>query len=75
MNEERRYKLYGFTRILGFPCACYGRKSYFFALRWVKELKCFKVYKGHTTTEEVIHNYINNGDKMFFGIIVADDKR
>lgn len=74
MTEERIYKLYGFTRTLGFPCVCYGTKSYFFALRWVKKLKRFKVYKGHTTTEEVIHNYINNSGRAFFGIIVANNK-
>lgn len=66
----KRYKLYGFTKVSGFPCVCYGTRGYFFALRWVKGLKCFRVYKGHTTADEVIFSYLNNGGKMFVGIIL-----
>lgn len=71
MMEERKYKLYGFTKTLSFPCVCYGKKGYFFTIRWAKKYKRFKVYKGHTTADEVIHNFVNNGGKSFVGLVIA----
>lgn len=68
---ERKYRLYGFTKTLSFPCVCYGTRGYFFTIRWVRKYKCFKVYKGHTTADDVLHNFINNHGKAFFGIVVA----
>ena len=62
----KRYKLYGFTKVSGFPCVCYGKRGFFFALRWVSKLRRFRVYKGRITADETI----NNGGKMFVGIIV-----
>ena len=61
-----KYKLYGFTKVSGFPCVCYGKRGVFFALRWASKLRRFRIYKGRCTADEVI----NNGGKMFVGIMI-----
>lgn len=71
IRGERKYKLYGFTKTVGFPCICYGKNAYFFKIGWAKKYKCFKVYKGHITADEVVFNYVENYGKAFFGLIVA----
>jgi len=66
-------KLYGITKILGFPCVCYGEKGYFFVIRWAKKHKRFKVYRGHTNARAVISNTINASRWWFVGIMVSTD--
>lgn len=67
---KTKYKLYGFTSILGFPCLCYGSKGIFAKVIWSKKYKWFRFYKGHTDADGVIHNITNASRWKFFGLAV-----
>ena len=66
-------RLYGISKILGFPCICYGTKGYFFTIRWSKKDKWFKVYRGYTVADDVIFNTVNCSKWFFVGIIKTTD--
>lgn len=66
-------KLYGFTKILDFPCVCWGRRGVFFKLKYVKGSRRFKWYYGKVTSEDVLRNFFNNNGHRFFGLVVKED--
>jgi len=63
-------KLYGVSTVLGFPCICYGKKGYFFTIRWTKKYKWFRIYNGPTTAEEVLRVVDNTSGWWFIGMMV-----
>lgn len=71
---ETKYKLYGFTAILEFPCLCYGSKGIFAKVIWSRKHKWFRFYKGHTDADSVIHNITNASRWKFFGLVVITNK-
>lgn len=64
---EVSIKMYGFSKILEFPCICYGIKGYFFKIKWSPIKHKFCVYKGHTTVEDIY--LMRDGKLDFIGIL------
>lgn len=60
-------KGYGFSRILEFPCICYGKKGYFLQIKWSKIKHKFCIYRGHTTVEDIY--LMRTGRLDFIGIL------
>ena len=60
-------KGYGFSKILGFPCICYGEKSYFFKIKWSKVKHKLCIYKGHATVEDIYS--MRDGQLNFIGML------
>lgn len=69
--EEKKVRLYGFSRILEFPCLCIGRKALVFKIQWSKVKKRFCTYEWVDDTEKVF-TYMDNGCERFrfFGWMV-----
>lgn len=64
-------KLYGFTKVLGFPCFCYGKRGYFFKIGWGKKDKKFHIYKGYILAENIVFQTQNTYPKSwFFGFMI-----
>ena len=66
-------KLYGFSKILNFPCICYGARGYFFKIGWSKKDKRFRVYKGHIYSDQIVRQCAQP-KKWFFGFMINDSE-
>lgn len=68
-------RLYGLTKILSFPCICFGKKGYFFKIGIGKDRK-LHVYKGNITSNHVINSTSDTYPRSWFiGLVINDTER
>lgn len=68
-------KMYGFAYAMGFPCLCFGKKSWYFKLIWWSPTKKRPVwYSWWSETKSVWWQRVNSYPFKFYGIMILPNE-
>lgn len=67
-------RMYGFAWSMGWPCICFGKKSWFFKIYYGKAIKRFRFQHWVTDTKTVWIQRVNSYPFRFFGIMILPNE-
>lgn len=67
-------RMYGFSWSMGWPCICFGKKSWFFKLYYGKAIKRFRFQHWFDDTKTVWFQRVNSHPFRFFGIMILPNE-
>lgn len=67
-------KMYGFAWAMGWPCICFGKKSWFFKIYYGKAIKRFRFQHWVDDTKTVWFQRVNSYPFKFLGIMILPNE-
>jgi len=67
-------RMYGIAWSMGWPCICFGKKSWFFKIYYGKAIKRFRFQHWISDTKTVWWQRVNSYPFRFFGIMILPNE-